>query len=242
MSLDDFLRSHGIDPNKIEGHSGQSDAQSAMLRELVQAPLIRDVIEVGFNAGHSADAFLGANPKVHVTSFDIGRHAYAAVGKSYIDLTYPGRHRFVPGDSRETLPAFIKSFPNRKFDVIFIDGGHEYSVARSDFIYCSFLAHRDTIVVLDDTMWRPDWVRRWTQGPTKVWVEALAMNRVAELRRREFSAGRGTAYGRYLRTPALRRVGSSSKAALTLGAVRRFIRRPCSLIARPCVACLPRFG
>jgi predicted O-methyltransferase YrrM len=198
MSLNDYLRSHSINPAEIEGHTGQVDQQSEVLRKLVQGPNIRQVMEIGFNAGHSAESFLAANPNIQLTSFDVGSHGYMLIGKSYIDLTYPFRHRLIIGNSCETLPAFVRSFPTTKFDLIFIDGSHDYSVALCDLINCRSLAHTDTIVVLDDTVWCSQWIRSWTSGPTRVWDDGLRMALVTELQRHQFRVGRGMACGRYL--------------------------------------------
>ena len=37
---------------------------------------MRDICEVGFNAGHSAAAFLAANRDARVTSFDLAAHGH----------------------------------------------------------------------------------------------------------------------------------------------------------------------
>ena len=75
-------------------------------------------MEIGFNAGHSAELFLKYT-SAHVTSFDLGDHPYVTHAKEYIDAYYPGRHSLILGDSTVTVPKCIG-----KYDIIFIDGGH----------------------------------------------------------------------------------------------------------------------
>jgi len=142
-------------------------------------------MEIGFNAGHSAEVFLKNNSTLKLTSFDLGYWNYVYSAKEYIDKTYPDRQVLILGDSRITIPKFIKENPDIKFDLIFIDGGHDYEVAKSDFENCRKLAHKDTIVILDDTAYTPGWEASYTIGPTKVWLEALEKNEIIELGRRD---------------------------------------------------------
>ena len=48
------------------------------------------------------------------------------------------------GDSVETLPKEVKTLP--KMDLIFIDGGHSYATAKSDWENSRFLMHNETAV------------------------------------------------------------------------------------------------
>jgi predicted O-methyltransferase YrrM len=131
--------------------------QLAYFRTLLRnSPDITAVVEVGFNAGVSTENFLFARPDVLVVSFDIGVHTCVSIGKSYIDGTYPGRHELILGDSRYTISKYRNSHPNRKFDLIFLDGGHSYEEAFSDIVNMRFMAGEDALVVMDDlTPWQP---------------------------------------------------------------------------------------
>jgi DNA polymerase elongation subunit (family B) len=55
-----------------------------------------------------------------------------------------------------------------------------YNIANSDLENCFQLAHKDTIVALDDTMFTKKWEQHYTVGPTKVWTEYLQENKIIE--------------------------------------------------------------
>jgi predicted O-methyltransferase YrrM len=153
-------------------------------------------MEIGFNAGHSAETFLQNNPQLNLVSFDLGDHDYISTSKSYIDAT--GRHTLLLGDSRETVPRFIADNKDVKFDVIFIDGGHQYEIATADIENCFHLANKYTIVMLDDTIFIDGWEKEWTMGPTRAWTEKTHNNKIRELARRNYSVGRGMSWGKYV--------------------------------------------
>jgi hypothetical protein len=49
-----------------------------------------------------------------------------------IDITYPNRHRLIIGDSRITVADYLKNNKTTTFDIIFIDGGHDYNITKAD--------------------------------------------------------------------------------------------------------------
>ena len=116
MSLDEYLVKNGI-PYLNEGHMYQKQAN--LIDTCVDWSKIKTILEIGFNGGHSADFFL-SHRGVSVVSFELTPGNQALVGKKYMDEKYPGRHEIVWGDSTMTVPKF----ESRKFDLIFIDGGH----------------------------------------------------------------------------------------------------------------------
>jgi predicted O-methyltransferase YrrM len=113
---------------------------------------VKKIGETGFNMGHSALTFLNNTNESKVWSFDCNRHEYTMIGKEFIDNEYPDRLHLICGDSTKTLPTFAENNTDFKFDLIFIDGGHSYKVAKSDMMNMKKLAHEGTILVIDDIL------------------------------------------------------------------------------------------
>jgi predicted O-methyltransferase YrrM len=180
----------------FEGYSQQCNEESIFLKNIVNNKSINNVMEIGFNAGHSAELFLSSNKNINLVSFDIGTHEYVNFGKKFIDRTYPGKHTLIIGNSLDTVPKYIKQ-ENKKFDIIFIDGGHDYNVAKSDLFNCKELAHNKTIVILDDTMNNNKWINSWNTGPNRAWKEAKEMNIIKEIDSIDFSNTHGLSWGYY---------------------------------------------
>jgi FkbM family methyltransferase len=185
--LNDFLESVSIVP--IEGNSDQIPQQTDDLAALCKG--VKNILEIGFNAGHSSVLFLKTNPNCDVVSFDLDEHYYVQQAKEYIDYTYPNRHTLVIGDSRVSVPEY----PDQKFDLIFIDGGHQFEIAQKDLLNCRRFAHSGTIVVMDDITYKSS--ASWTIGPSSAWIEAKNSGLVTELVCKEYSPGRGMCWGKY---------------------------------------------
>lgn len=194
-TLNEFYEKENI--YRFEGFSQMSIEQTEFLKNIVKKSNIKNVMEIGFNAGHSAETFLSSNNRINLVSFDIGIHNYVAYGKYFIDKMYPRRHKLIIGNSINTVPKFSKE-NNIKFDVIFIDGGHEYSIAKNDLINCKKLAHKNTIVILDDTINNNEFLLDWNEGPSKVWKEAKEWNFIEEIGTIDYGPGRGQSWGKYL--------------------------------------------
>jgi predicted O-methyltransferase YrrM len=195
MQITSFLNSRGF--HSFEGYSQQVPQQVNDLINLTNKPNI-NVMEIGFNAGHSAEVFLQNNKELTLTSFDLGGHNYVMPAKEYIDATYPNRHTLILGDSSVTIPIYLQNNKDIKFDVIFIDGGHDYQIANADMENCFHLSHKDTIVIIDDTIFTQGWEQAYTIGPTRTWVEHLQQNKIVELNRKDYCVGRGMSWGKYI--------------------------------------------
>ena len=195
MPITNFLNSRGF--HAFEGYSQQISQQVDDLINLTKKSNI-NVMEIGFNAGHSAEIFLENNKDLILTSFDLGQHNYVRTAKEYIDNTYPDRHNLILGDSGTTIPIYLENNKDIKFDIIFVDGGHDYEIAKADMENCFHLAHKDTIVILDDTIFTKGWEQSWTIGPTRTWREHLQQNKIVELSRKDYTHGRGMSWGKYI--------------------------------------------
>jgi predicted O-methyltransferase YrrM len=194
MSLDTYLCRYAV--TDYEGNSGQIPEQTERLVKLIQSlPSCGNILEIGFNAGHSANTFL-SHSLAHVTSFDLGDRGSVPYAKKFMDLKYPTRHTLIIGDSTQTIPEWAKRNDTMQ-DLLFIDGGHTYEIAMADIMNCKALAHKDTIVAIDDVCMAVADQQEWTLGPTKAWSECM-MNGVISMEGSErYRVGRGMCWGKY---------------------------------------------
>jgi predicted O-methyltransferase YrrM len=152
-----------------EGHLLKTQAR--FIAHLMQRySWITHVAEIGFNAGHSSYLFLSSRPDVKVLSFDLGDHEYIDTVKDLIDQQFPGRHELIKGDSRQTVPEYAAANPGVVFDLFYIDGGHDYDVAKADIVNGASLCGPRTIVLMDDLEPAHD----WGAGPARAWQDAIA--------------------------------------------------------------------
>lgn len=106
----------------------------------------RNILEIGFNAGHSALLFLLSNPLSNLTVVDLLNHPYAQDCFDYLNTEFPGRLHLICGDSRTVL----ESLAGQVFDLIHLDGGKELTIT-SDLSLTRGLAAPDHVIVIDDT-------------------------------------------------------------------------------------------
>jgi predicted O-methyltransferase YrrM len=151
------------------GEGSSSTEELVYLVQVAARTEARLIAEIGFNAGCSSYALLNYVPAVTVVSFDLGEHTSVAVNKKLIDKKFPGRHTLICGDSRKTVPAFAHSNPGLRFDLAFIDGGHDYEVAHADITNMRALSSDRTALIMDDLV---PW-QSYGAGPTKAWEEAI---------------------------------------------------------------------
>ena len=108
-----------------------------------------NIMEIGFNAGHSSLLYLLANPNSKLTIFDICEHKYTIPCFKYLQSVFPDRLQIFPGDSTKTVPEFYTNNSNTKFDLIHIDGAHFGDIPNKDFYNSLKLA--SDIIIWDDT-------------------------------------------------------------------------------------------
>jgi len=108
-----------------------------------------NVIEIGFNAGHSALLFLLANPNSKVVCFDICEHPYTLKCFEYLRSLFGDRLELIKGDSTVTIPQYKLTHPDVIFDVFHLDGSHDVQIARQDFE--NVLGIVRSFIVFDDT-------------------------------------------------------------------------------------------
>ena len=106
----------------------------------------KNLLEIGFNGGHSSTLYFYSNPTLKLLSFDIASHKYTQPCINFLKQFY--NIEFIKGDSTITVKNYIVK---EKYDVIHIDGGHGIKCAEEDLLNCVKFAHKNTILVFDDT-------------------------------------------------------------------------------------------
>ena len=196
--LSDFFKKSNIIVS--EGHTGLNQRQRKDIINILNSNKnAKNIMEIGFNAGHSAELFL-KNSDAYVYSFDLGDHfhKYLKFGKQYININYPNRHSLVLGDSTIRVPKFAENNSEIKFDIIFIDGGHDYDIAYADLMNCRKLANENTIIIMDDIVKNPDYSTGWTVGPGKAWDNLINSNLLIETDHFDYGVGLGQSIGKYI--------------------------------------------
>ena len=100
-------------PAAKEGHTGTKPDYQKFMYELIDKNKPKTILEIGFNAGHSACCFLNASPTAKMVTFDICRHETEKLAeevlKEYFDIT------LIEGDSTRTIPNYFKENPNYNY-------------------------------------------------------------------------------------------------------------------------------
>ena len=144
-NLDNIIKSTG----DFEGHIACSKSKISYINNILDKYKIRNVCEIGFNAGHSATLFLNHKRNINnLQSFDLCNHKYSESCIKYIKLKYKSRFNIKCGDSKITIPKY----KGPKFDLVFIDGGHFDNMPYIDIQNTiKFLSKPGTLILLDDT-------------------------------------------------------------------------------------------
>lgn len=106
------------------------------------------LLEIGFNAGHSALLALSVNPRLRYTGVDLGRHAYVRPCFAILRDAFGDRVELIEADSRVALPALVAA--RRRFALFHIDGGHGLETAQADLHHVLDLGDMGQVVLMDD--------------------------------------------------------------------------------------------
>mmetsp|Transcript_34976 Transcript_34976/g.48866 ORF Transcript_34976/g.48866 Transcript_34976/m.48866 type:complete len:302 (+) Transcript_34976:140-1045(+) len=196
-----------IMPEIQEGHSGQLVAERKAYILMASLPCVRRICEIGFNGGHSAALWLKAAPKAEVVMFDLWNHTYNARGEAFLrdprstrEFQLPNaneRLHIIKGSSLKTVPSFARDFPEKKCDLISIDGGHTEDIARADLWSMANLANRNFhVLLLDDT----NCEGFWCNGPQAALEHHMGTGLVKIIAGiTEENAGRGLSILQYIK-------------------------------------------
>jgi len=110
----------------------------------------RHILEIGLNAGHSALAILYHNRMTELHSVDINQHPYVSLAADFLQAYFGARFKFYPGNSLVVLPRLAVMYPEQKFDLIHIDGGHTKAAFETDVFNSLRLVQEPGWLLLDD--------------------------------------------------------------------------------------------
>ena len=72
----------------------------------------------------------------------------------FISKKYKDRIKIHFGDSTQVLPKLIRD--KEQFDFVFIDGGHDYDIVKTDLFNSIILSEKDGIIIVDDVFFPID--------------------------------------------------------------------------------------
>lgn len=104
----------------------------------------KHVGEIGFNCGFSACAFLSVG--CIVQSFDLAVHPYVDEAYKILKDKFGERIKLKKADSIAAVP----NYKGEKFDLILIDGGHDFKTCYYDILHMREHAKKNTILLIDD--------------------------------------------------------------------------------------------
>ncbi len=122
----------------------------------------RHMFEVGVNGGHSLYLALSANPALRVTGVDICRQLtptwarvdiYVPAAFAWLTQAFPGRCRFITGNSLVELPKYADENPTETIDLLHLDGSKDTHLR--EYLALKPLMPKGAFLLQDDTNMGP---------------------------------------------------------------------------------------
>lgn len=163
-----FCKVLGIEVPQI-GDSGMR--RYSQLLDLAAELKPESIMEIGTWGGERASQLIQLSGAKRYYGFDLfGGHGGSSLIKSAPPVETVKRRlqntgakvHLVAGDSRETIGRLAL---NKKVDLIFVDGGHDFETVKSDWESIQKFIGAKTVVVFDDYVHAPDDVPEEMAGP-----------------------------------------------------------------------------
>jgi predicted O-methyltransferase YrrM len=123
-----------IDHNGVEIPYGSEAHVLRHIREAITIVQPKKILEIGLNRGHGS-AMLLALSKANVTSIDVSNRKETVHAGIHLVHQYPDRFKFFICDSAKVFDALSVN----KFDLVFVDGGHDMASVLVDINLCENL-------------------------------------------------------------------------------------------------------
>lgn len=145
----------------------------------------KSILEIGFLYGSSALMFL-ANTNASVTSIDIVCNNIVMYATNYLNVIFPKRFNFIHGSSSDIIPTLTSHY-----DIIFIDGNHEYDSIIRDLNGFSNIINDNTLIIMNDVVTGNNNMQVWNTGPTAVYNELIKTDMITPVFSKTYCMGRG---------------------------------------------------
>ena len=118
-------------PRGFQGSLPRSQEIADMFTYLQENYHFKNILEFGFNVGHSSTWFLYAFPNAKVVSFDPKERTISNVKIWQMQESKFGhRFRFWPNFSTEAIQKY--QHQEEPFDIVFVDAGHTFGAVYDD--------------------------------------------------------------------------------------------------------------
>jgi len=140
-----------LDRILMEGHIGWFEDRQAKFIEIIKDLKPKNIIEIGYNAGHSALLICQNSPVDNLYIFDINTHHYTIPNYNVFKNAYPDKNIvFTEGSTIDTLKPFMDAYDGELFDFVEVDGGHTTDLVLND-VYSTWNKIRSGgIIYIDD--------------------------------------------------------------------------------------------
>jgi hypothetical protein len=103
----------------------------------------KNILNIGFSGGYSTFLMLISNPDVNIVCVDDMKHTYSRECFDYLQQTYPNRLQLLEGNSIDIIQKYSQE---NKFDMVNIDGCHDFRELNLDFWNAKGLCHNKAII------------------------------------------------------------------------------------------------